>query len=202
MDDRLTIVRAKLSPTELKAYDDYLEKGAPSLAPSVQLQLYQLFLNGKSTDEIARLNPNFSLGMIVRARVEGFWDEKRDAHLAQLLEGVRERVQQAQLEAVNFACDMLSAVHKLQGDKIKKYLQTGNQEELEGLGGNLSLKTYKEVVELLLKLTGQDSKDKKVSGEVLHKHTVEAGPGPVGKAGFSPAKAARILELIESEEAD
>lgn len=195
-NDRTEMIKSRLSPAELKAYEDYA--GKPSLAPSVQMQLYQLYLNGKSCDEIVRLNPNFNLGMVVRARVENLWDEKREAHIAQLLEGVRERVQQAQLEAVNFACDLLSAVHKLQGDKLKKYLQTGNAEELEGLGGNLSLKTYKDVIELLLKLTGQDKDNKKqVTGEVLHKHTVEAAPGK--PPSLTPSKAAKILELIEED---
>lgn len=192
--DRLAIAKSRLSQVELKAYEDYVEQGKPPLAPSVMAQLYQLHLNGKSCEEIARLNPNFSLGMIVRARVDGLWDEKREAHIAEMLEGVRERVQATQLEAVNFACDMMSAIHKLQGDKLKKYLQTGNPEELEGLGGNLNLKTYKEVIEILLKLTGSDKESKK---EITHKHIVEQ-PVPE-KSGLTPSKAAKILEIIDAE---
>ena len=198
MEDRLAKIRSNLTQAEITAYEKYISDGKPPLAASAQAQLYQLFLNGKTCEEIARLNPNLSLGLIVRARVDGCWDEKRDAHIGSLLDGVRERVQHTQLEAVNFACDLLSAVHKLQGDRLKKYLQTGDPNELKELGP-LSLKTYRDVVEMLLKLTGQD-KEKKVVGEVIHK--VEEAPAVEAGGRLSAKQAAKILQALEDEDGD
>lgn len=195
--DTLALSLSRLSPQEREAYQKYMDAGKPPLSPHVEVQLYALYLNGKGCEEIVRLNPNFTLGMVVRARVEHFWDYKRDAHIAGMLDTVRERVQQTQLEAVNFACDLLSATHKFQGDKLKKYLQTGNPEELSGLGNNLSLKVYKETVELLLKLTGQDKIQK---GEILHK--VETEPTTVAAdsvTGLSPSQASKILKILEED---
>lgn len=196
MEDKLTLAKTNLSPSELVTYQEYVDSGKPPLSPQVQKQLYELFLNGKSCSEIVRLNPNFSLGMVLRARVDGRWDDLRDAHVAELLSGVRERVQHTQTEAVNFACDLMSAVHKLQGDRIKKYLQTGDQEELGKLAETLNLRSYQTVVEMLLKLTGQET-NKKVNGEILHKHTVEQSPTAVK---LNPSKAAAILAAIQEEE--
>ena len=198
-------VKGRLSKDELEAYNKYMDSGKPPLSPSVEAQLYQLYLHGKSCTEIARLNPNFTLGMIVRAKVEHFWDHKRDAHIGDMLDSVKENVRQTQLESINFACDLLTATHKYQGDKLKRYIQTGNPEELASLGNNLSFKTYKEAVQLLLQLTGQDGKsgEKKVTGEIVHK--VEA-PGAEGvtieaeKVGLTPRQAAKILEALDDEE--
>lgn len=200
MTDKLTIAKDNLSPEELIAYQEYLDSGKPPLAPTVQKQLYELFLNGKSCNEIVRLNPNFSLGMVLRARVDGKWDELRAAHVADLLSNVKERVQTTQVESVNFACDLLSAVHKMQGNRIKKYLQTGDEGELGDLANHMSLRTYQNVVELLLKLTGQDGQgSKKVSGEIVHKH-VDATSPVIG--GLSPVKAAALLKALEEEDAE
>ncbi len=174
----------RLSPEERKAYKLYVQKNDPPLSPSVQAQLFSLYLNGTSCEEIAKLNPNFSLGMIVRARVEGLWDERRDAHLESLFSGVRERVQQVQMESVVFTSDLLSSANKMFGDKLKKYLQTGDERELGALRID-SLKQYRDAVDLLMKLTGQDKKIE-VTGQTK---TVVEFTGPV-----SPKDAAALLK--------
>lgn len=187
-----------LLPEEKEAYDEYIGSKAPPLSPAVSSQLYELFLNGNSCQEIARLNPNFSLGMIVRARVDQFWDLKREAHLSDLLEGVRGRVQQTQLEAVAFVSGLMSAIHKFQGDKIKMFLQTGDESILASLGGMVSFKAYKEAVTLLLQLTGQD-REQKIAGEVLHKFQ-DSEDSSVKSKPVSPQLAAKFLKALEEEE--
>jgi hypothetical protein len=193
----IAIIKAKLTSNENQAYEKYIESQGKPLAFSVQLQFYELFLSGSNCEEILRLNPAFPLGAIVKARIEGGWDTRREQYMAVMLDSVRERVQQTQLEAIYFAADLLSAAHKLHGDKLKKFKQTGNVEELGTLRID-SLKAYKEAVELLLKLTGQD-KDSKVKGEVLHRHTVEQ-PVPVENTSLTPEQAAKVLEIIEAKE--
>jgi hypothetical protein len=180
----------KLTPEERKAYKLYIQKGDPPLAPGVQAQLYMLYLNGSSCEEIVKLNPNFTLGMVARAKVEGLWDDRRDTHLQNLFENVRERVQQVQMESVMFSADLLSSANKMFGDKLKRYIQTGDERELGTLRID-SLKQYRDAVELLLKLTGQDKKVE-VSGQV--KQTVEfTGP-------MSPKDAAALLKSANIKE--
>jgi hypothetical protein len=181
-----------LSDRELEAYERY--KGPP-LAPSVQAQLYELFLNGYDADAIQKLNPNFNLGMIVRARVDGLWDERKAAHVTGLLDGVRERVQTIQMESVHFMANLLAAAHKLHGDKLKRYLQTGDESVL----GDISIKSldgYRKAAELLLKLTGQDQKQTQVvKGEVKHTHSVEG----VGGRPLTPEEAAGFLAIVDKD---
>lgn len=183
-----------LSLEESKAYERWQNSNEPTIAPSTQAKFFELFLAGKECQEIQRLNPTFSLGMIIQARLMGRWDERREQHLTSLLDGVRERVQQVTLESVNFIADMLSAANKLHGDKLKRFIQSGDEKDLDGLAVN-SLKTYKETVELLMKMTGQGEVKK---GEVKHLHmTVDAIPRAARP--MTPKEASEHLRVLEEK---
>lgn len=172
------------------------------MAASKAAEFFQVFLNGKNCEEIHRLNPNgFSLGAIVRARLEGDWDELRREHQELLMVRVRERVQQVTLETVERVANEMSASNKLVNDKIMRYLQTGDEHELAGLAIG-SVKHLKDMVELLQELTGAN-KEKKVvtttvtvNGSASQATTTNALPVvPAGKP--LPAQtAAAALEAI------
>ncbi len=179
-----------LTKEEARAYRIYMAKKDPPLAPQIQAQLFNLYLNGASCEEIQRLNPNLSLGMIVRARVEGLWDDQRQRYLDSLFSAVRERVQQVQMESVMLTADMLAAANKMFGDKLKKYIQTDDPRELGELRID-SLKQYRDAVELLMKLTGQD---KKVEVTGTTKTVVEF------KNKLTPIEAAAILKAADKED--
>lgn len=153
-------VLTKLNKNELFALEKY--QGKPSLAVSIQVQFFELFLNGMSCEEIYRLNSRFAFGAIVRARIEGQWDMRKDAIVAHALDTVRQRVEQTQIAAINFNADLLAAAHKQFGDKFKKYIQTGDEAELGEIRIE-SLKQYKDAIEMWLKLTGQDAKTPKAA---------------------------------------
>lgn len=121
------------------------------------MQFYELFLNGYSCEEIAKLNEGkFDPGMIIDARVRHEWDARKSAHLESLYGGLLEKVKATQAEGAVFLTDMLSAAHKMYGSKIKKYLQTGDPKDLGGLQIE-SLDSYRKILETLMTLTGQHS---------------------------------------------
>lgn len=192
-----------LTERELREYQIYMRLGQPPMAKSTQAQFFALFLNGDNCEGIVRLNPNgFSLGAVVRARIENDWDMKRREHQANLLQKSREKVQQIVLETVERVSNELAASNKLINDRAKKFLQTGDPAELAGTGIG-SQKHLKDSVELLQKLTGQDVKKQQtqVDGFVEHRHVHEqATPTdlPVLPAGkpVAPEDAARALEVI------
>jgi hypothetical protein len=94
------------------------------------------------------------------------------------------------MESVMFSADLLASANKMFGDKLKKYIQTGDERELGTLKID-SLKQYRDAVELLLKLTGQDKKVE-ITGQV--KQTVEfTGP-------MTPKDAAALLKSANIKE--
>lgn len=140
------------------------------IAPVTSAKFFELYLTGKSCEDIHRLNPGFDLGQVVDAAVEGRWEDRRREHLDRLMDKARERVLQVQCESVEFVSDLLSAAHRLHGDKLKRFLQTGDPKELGDLQVG-SLEQYRKAADVLLKLTGQDKQ--RVGGEVLHRHVLE-----------------------------
>ncbi len=196
----------RLSQRELASYQAYMGLGQAPMAASTQAQFFQLFLNGSTCEEIIRLNPNgFSLGAVVRARIENSWDQKLDEHKAYLMDKVRERVQQVQLETVERVALEIAVNNKLASDKNKRFLQTGNEEELAGMGAG-GLKHLQALTALLLTLTGQDTKKSttQVVGVVDHRHSAapadpNALPVPPAAKPFSPDQAASYLEIIHQK---
>jgi hypothetical protein len=189
---------AWLTPAEkyaLTYFKESFQKGGAStyaIAPSVQAQLFTLYLNGRSLSEIRQLNhPSFSLGQIVHAAIEGDWYHQKAEYQSTLMKDARERLQQVGCESVKFLADSLSAAHKQHGEALAKYLQSGNVADLGafGIGG---IRQYKEVLEMLLKATGQDktsTTNLNVKGEVLHTAT-ESTTTSAGVKGRSLAELA------------
>lgn len=188
----LELAASRLSERELAAYKNWQNSRYPALAPDTQGKLFQLFLNGKSCEAIRALNPQFTLGMIVNARITGQWDRLYQEHIDDLLNNTKMRATQAQLESINFVSDLLSATNRMHGEKIAKYLQTGNEKDL----GDLQITTltgYKTAVELLQKLTGQD-KQQKVTGDLTITHKADDSMS-AGRAPNSE-EAADILKML------
>lgn len=153
-------------------------------------------MNGSNCDELLRLNPGLGLGAIVRARVEHSWDLRKEEYTSWLYQKTKEKYQKSQLEAIEFASDAMSVYHKMWGDKFKRFIQTGNPEELSDFR-NMSFKNYKDFTDMLLRLTGQDnSSNQKVSGEVVHK--VETSKPTIDHRPLSSSDAASILQVIDS----
>lgn len=132
--------------------------GSFPLSPDTAIQFFSLYLQGRSLSEIVDLNPQYSLGTIVNSAVEGRWDLKYKEYLEELYSKAKNRTLQTAAEGVGFIADLLAVTHIKDGTKLKKYIQTEDPECLKG--GNFeiqSLRQYKEAVEVLMKLTGQDN---------------------------------------------
>jgi len=94
-----------------------------------------------------------------------------------------------------FSADLLAAANKQFGDKLKRFIQTGDESELgKDLSVN-SLKQYKDAVDLMMKLTGQDKESKvKVTGEQKMTVTLQTQNKPL-----TSQEAASILASLEDK---
>jgi len=126
------------------------------------------------------MNPGFGLGIIVKARVEDGWDLRKEQYTDELYRGIAQKVQQTQTEAVGFAVDAMAAFHKMAGGHFRKYLQTGDKEDL-GPYKDYSFRSYQEFVNLALKLTGQEGGPKKAQPAV-HVHVNDSPAKVVGSS--------------------
>lgn len=188
--ESLEKAKNSLSKRELHAYTVWCGTEKAPLAPSLNAKLFNLYLLGKTCEEIRRLNPTLQLGEIVAARIAGRWDERRDDHLDQLLSATTQRVQQTTLETADFVCDILAVANREHGDNLRRYLQSGEPTEL-GDFRITSLTTLKIAIETLQKLTGQDKQQKlTVTGDITTRQA------PADESLPSSQQAANILQLL------
>jgi hypothetical protein len=152
-----------LSDDERIAYDAFVasfQRGGPEtypLGPQIVINLFSLYITGTPIKDIAALNHNYSLGQIAYAAVDGDWEKQRKVYLKELFDKAKDRLAQTVAEGASFVELALAVAHKRQGDKMKKYLQTEDPQYLKDSNFEItSFKSYKEAVETLLKLTGQD----------------------------------------------
>lgn len=148
------------------------------------------------------LNKGLSRGVVLKARVDGLWDERREVYLSELMSNAQDRVKLIALESVNFQGLLLAATHKKYGDRLKRYLQTGNEAEL-GTGMFVdSIKQYKDVVEMLTKITGQDKKNAaQGSGTVSVNVTPGEGGTPTNvSVRWTPEQADAIRAVLEAKD--
>jgi hypothetical protein len=173
----------KISDKEQESWALFKKCKEPPIPLKSALNMYELFLNSYDCEEIHRLNGGkFSLGQVVDARIRYEWDKRKELQLQSLYGNIEQKVMQVKNQAVSYVADLLAAAHRLHGDKIKQFIQTGNLEDLGDLKIT-SIKDYREIINLLAVLTQSAEEAKKASapvkavhieGEVKHVHQVDS----------------------------
>jgi len=181
---------------ELEVLKEYEEQGVRPIAASLSSQMFNLFLEGYSCAEIAKINKGISEGDILYSRKKYNWDEERDNYLIQLQNQVTQKILKQKMESVEFLTNALSVIHKEHKDVMLKFLQTGNIDDLPKIG---SLRAYKEIVETIAKITGEDSiKKVKFEGKVQQETTVKTEGGSVNLQ-LTPDLQTKLLKALAEE---
>jgi hypothetical protein len=184
-----------LTSKEIIDLERYIANGGKGLAPESAAKMFELFLNGSSIEEIHRLNKAFPVEAIIDARIKYRWDENKDAYAMMLQRRIRDKVAKAQLETTELYADLLAVARKQQSDKLKKYLQSGDEKDLEGTMAIGSLQNLLKITEGLLKITGQD-KNSKVEITNTQDINVSVHADKSGNGELSSEDAAKILAIL------
>lgn len=120
----------------------------PALPSKTSAELYELYLIGRTCREIAALNPDINLGLIVRARIEDQWDRQKFEYMVGLQSMTHDKVTKMQLEVMAHIALNFEVHHKLNSPAMLKYIQTGNKEDLAGVFPI----PYKQLIEFVSKL--------------------------------------------------
>lgn len=158
------------------------------------MTFFQLFLNGSDVREIHRLNPAFPIEAIHYARVYGNWDEEKERYIRAMQESIKDQLVKANLETVSLLTNMLAVANKQNGDKLKKFLQTGNEKDLAGAFSIDSIHQLLKVLEGLQKAVGMD---KPQDASVINHIHVAGAQAQV--AVISPPAAAKSLAEAAAE---
>lgn len=121
-----------------------------------QLRLSGLYIDGVSPKQIATINPDLKLGAVLKTMVNDNWQDRRNEIMGELYREATINSKFAHLKSLNFVSGMLEVYNKRYEISIKKFLDTGNPEDLGDLQ-SLKIKDYSKILEMLLKLLGQDA---------------------------------------------
>jgi hypothetical protein len=172
----------------------YIEKGGHPLAPETAASLFELYLNGSSCGEIHRLNKAFKYEAILWSRIKYEWDRQKDEFAISLTERVKEKAIRAALDTTSLLSDMLVAANKKHGDRLKRYIQTGNEEDLGDAMSIDSIASLTRAVEGLQKITGADQVKK-----IKKEETLNVNLNANGLDNLSPETSAVILAALAKE---
>jgi len=180
---------------EMELLNETVSNGIKPIAPTLAAQMYNLFAEGYSCSEIAKQNKGFNEGDILYCRQRFKWDDQRDEYALHLTNLVQQRMLKQKMESVEYLTNMLSVIHKADKDLMLKFLQTGNIDDLPKIG---SLRTYKDIVETLAKITGESNiKKLKIDGRIEQETTIRnEGASPIQ---IAPELQTKLLELLAKE---
>lgn len=180
------------------AYAYFLKAKQAPIALDTADELFQLYLQGASCDDIRKgAGAAFGHGQIVAARVQYAWDARRDEYRRNLVARVPARAQQVHLEQADFVADLLTISRVAIQKKIRKAMASGKPEDLEGIPIPTNVKDLRELLDMFIKVTGQDKKRIEVSGNV----TVDNKTGVATKVTSATADAI-MDELLDAEEVE
>ena len=128
--------------------NEHVAKGGRYLSESVANRLLNLYLAGRSLDEIVRLNPQYKLPEMLYTRVVWRWDEKRRDHISILIHSLPERLGEIQARSIHHLLDKLTIADMEFKRQAEIYMQDPRPENLPKDAIQNS-KEYKEVVETI-----------------------------------------------------
>lgn len=181
-----------LSEEDSTLVKKYIESGGKKLATETAASFFSMYLNGYDTKEIHRLNKAFPYESILIARIDNNWDEEKEDYLNKLQQNIKDKLLKSQLESINFLSDLLSATHKKHGDKIKKFLSSGNEKDLDGTISVDSVSQLLKVIEGLNKITGQDKS--KNNDTTINVNIDQRSVNNI--SSLSPEDSAKILNIV------
>ncbi len=151
-DEFIQTANLVLMPNERDELFAYIKLGGRQAPASVNQPFFELFHNGCFPEEIHALNPSYHTQAIQWMRIAYKWDETLQQTVMRnnaLLVG---KINKAQVDAAMLMSDMIAVATKKNQERLRKYLQTGDETNLVGIMTLDSPERLGKMVESLIKL--------------------------------------------------
>lgn len=163
-------------PHEKDALFEYIRSGGRQAPASVNQPFFELFHNGCLADEIHKLNPSYSVQAIQWMRIAFKWDDTLQHTIMKNNALAIGKINKAQVDAAMLMSDLIAVATKKNQDKLRKYLQTGDEAHLVDIMTLDSPERFSKMVESLVKLVYREDNPIviKVSNNTIPQKTKQA----------------------------
>jgi len=124
-----------MTEAELKRVERYRKQGLPGIGranESTMFQMFNLYLSGKTYDEISHITKEKKDVVLFLAHKLD-WFGKKIEYLSSLNKNITSKVAKTKLEGVNFVTNLMNFFHKYYGKKINEYLMKDDDKLVEEL---------------------------------------------------------------------
>ena len=151
-DEFAAVVNSVLMPFERDALFAYIRSGGKPVPAVVNSAFFELFYNGCSAEDIHAINETYPVEAIQWMRIQYRWDETVIQNTMRNNALVVGKINKAQVDAAMLMTDMIAVASKRNQTRLRKYLQTGNEADLEGAMVLDNPERFSKMVESLIKL--------------------------------------------------
>lgn len=114
--------------------------------------IYELFLIGYSTEELAARFPQYSKSRILYTAAAGGWVKDKERLASSIYDRIRARIIRSTVEQVEFLTDMITVSSVENADEIRKFLDDPKNNPLPNMRIK-NFKEYQQVIDTLAKVT-------------------------------------------------
>lgn len=184
--------------TILRAYKEDGCPGISYVSDSLMLKWQNLYMAGKSYEEIARQTKG-QLPQILLIAEKLNWPKKKSDYLNAISERLGERLLANRMESLVFLNDVQTYIHETIGKTIREYLETKNEDLIKKIDLK-SLDKYYKAIETVEKLAFKKKDDEERAPAIFNnffgKTSIKkTGPNSVEVEVSSPDDDISILEL-------
>ena len=133
---------------EQDALLSYVESGKPPLSRVRSDALSTIYNLGHSCTDITRMFPEYSLGLIVHAKVSNQWDNSKEELSSMIKESSINQAEAVKIDSIRFLSELLTATHVKWRKDVLRYLANPDREKAPDCLPN-SLSSYKDTVRAL-----------------------------------------------------
>jgi hypothetical protein len=194
-----------LSELEAEALAAFRENKRLPMGLQKTLPWYNQFLQGRSLKDIHvaayENDDHVTFGHVVDACLRFRWFDRRDEALNQIMENVSIRFINTASESVEYLSTYMKATHKLQGGKLKRYLASGDESDLQGMDLN-DMEKYTAVAKMFQTMAGKDKVAKVVvENKRGRKEAITVVPNAVPAIQQAEESVTDVLKQLESAKA-
>lgn len=137
-----------LTAVEAKALEDHVRKNGAPMSPITAANFFLLFAEDYTLEKILSVNPSWTLGCLVDARIRYKWDDRLAQYVEEIHKQALTRMSKFKAEMLNQALDMFTLDSRIKREEMMRYMQNPTDENLPK-DAKLSPRDMKDILEVI-----------------------------------------------------